>query len=225
MPSAQAKKNIYQRIASVMSAARTVAQDKTVSFGKSAYQYASHDAVTSEIRPLLIEHGVVMTTSLIEGKQEGNRLEATYAVTFVNIDDPEDSFTTNWIGYGIDNQDKGPGKACSYATKYAMLKTFCLNTGDDVEDHNEDYKPTNAKSGGGKPRPKASKMLSVGPSEIDGVSKIDFETGGKTSSALTDDSGLIEKCQEILAAEVACVVQTKKTAQGNIALIEISKAS
>jgi hypothetical protein len=39
----------------------------------------------------------------------------------------------SFFGYGIDNQDKGPGKAMSYAVKYAMLKTFCLETGDDPE--------------------------------------------------------------------------------------------
>ena len=37
------------------------------------------------------------------------------------------------FGYGIDNGEKGPGKAVSYAVKYALLKTFCLETGDDPD--------------------------------------------------------------------------------------------
>jgi hypothetical protein len=41
------------------------------------------------------------------------------------------------FGYGIDDQDKGAGKAMSYAVKYALLKTLGLETGDDP-DENQD---------------------------------------------------------------------------------------
>ena len=37
------------------------------------------------------------------------------------------------FGFGIDDQDKGPGKAMSYAVKYALLKTLGLETGDDPD--------------------------------------------------------------------------------------------
>jgi hypothetical protein len=38
--------------------------------------------------------------------------------------------------------DKGPGKAVSYAFKYALLKVFCLETGDDPDnDANARYEP------------------------------------------------------------------------------------
>jgi hypothetical protein len=35
--------------------------------------------------------------------------------------------------HALDNGDKAPGKAISYATKYALLKTFLLETGEDEE--------------------------------------------------------------------------------------------
>jgi len=72
-------------------------------------------------------------------------------VIFVNVDDPKDRTATTHIGYGIDSSekdgrisvgDKGPGKAISYAFKYALLKTFCLETGDDPDnDANSAYEP------------------------------------------------------------------------------------
>jgi hypothetical protein len=37
-------------------------------------------------------------------------------------------------GFGIDDQDKGPGKAISYAVKYAYLKALCLESGDDPDE-------------------------------------------------------------------------------------------
>jgi hypothetical protein len=36
-------------------------------------------------------------------------------------------------GYGIDPQDKGPGKAISYSVKYALLKALGLESGDDPD--------------------------------------------------------------------------------------------
>jgi ERF superfamily len=58
--------------------------------------------------------------------------------TFVNADDPIDRFSVTTWGYGIDRQDKSIGKAITYATKYAMLKGFCLETGDDPENDSID---------------------------------------------------------------------------------------
>ena len=37
----------------------------------------------------------------------------------------------------MDNADKAPGKAISYAFKYALLKTFALETGEDEESRHQ----------------------------------------------------------------------------------------
>ena len=62
-------------------------------------------------------------------------------VAFVNVDKPEDRVEVEFFGYGIDPQDKGPGKAMSYAVKYALLKVFSLETGDDPERDNIPHIP------------------------------------------------------------------------------------
>ena len=54
-------------------------------------------------------------------------------VRFVNIDNPDDAFEIPSLGYGVGNDDKGPGKAVSYAVKYALLKALGLETGDDAD--------------------------------------------------------------------------------------------
>jgi hypothetical protein len=125
------KPNLYQRIIAVMGELDYV--QKEAKKNGIQYTFVSHDAVTAKIHPLLVKHGIAMLPSVTESKQDGNRTEATVQVTFINVDDPKDSHAVTFFGYGIDNQDKGPGKAMSYAVKYAMLKTFCLETGDDPE--------------------------------------------------------------------------------------------
>lgn len=97
------------------------------------YSFVSHDQVTAAIHPCLVKHGVIVLPTVDTLKQEGNRTEVKLKVHFQNVDNPNDAFVTDWYGYGIDGADKGIGKAISYAYKYALLKTFCLETGDDPD--------------------------------------------------------------------------------------------
>jgi hypothetical protein len=132
--------NIYQRINAVMGEVKYIQKDSKAAKGL-PYKFVSHDQVTGTLHAPMQKHGIVMVTDILELKQDGNRTEAKVGVTFVNIDNPEDRFSTSFYGYGVCSQDKGPGKAISYAVKYCLLKTFCLETGDDVERDNIDHKP------------------------------------------------------------------------------------
>lgn len=123
--------NIYQRMHAVMGAVSYVQkEDKKVN---GQYTFVSHDAVTAKLRPALIQHGIVTVPRVIKHTQDGNRTEVDIEVDFVNIDKPDERVTIPMFGFGIDPQDKGPGKAISYAVKYALLKAFSLETGDDPE--------------------------------------------------------------------------------------------
>lgn len=132
-------KNIYQRMAEVM---KTVAyvqkEEKKVN---NQYTFVSHDAVTAKLRPALIENGILPVVTVKKHLQDGNRTEVLIGVRYVNIDKPEEYVEVEAFGYGIDPSDKGPGKAVSYAVKYALLKTFCLETGDDPERDNIPHVP------------------------------------------------------------------------------------
>ena len=97
------------------------------------YSFVSHDAVSAAIHPLLVKHGIVIVPRVARWTQDGNRTAVDMEVDFVNIDTPEDMITVPSFGFGIDQQDKAPGKAVSYAVKYAALKLFVLATGDDPE--------------------------------------------------------------------------------------------
>lgn len=133
------KLNIYQRLARVMAAVSYVQKEsKRVN---NQYTFVSHDAVTAKIRPALIEHGIVSVPRVVGHTEDGNRTIVEMEVDFVNIDRPEDRVTVPCYGFGIDPQDKGPGKAMSYAVKYAYLKVLALETGDDPERDLIDHKP------------------------------------------------------------------------------------
>lgn len=151
------KANIYQRINAVRKEIGYVQKDKEVGFGKSSYRAVTHDAVTGMVRASLIKHGIVivpsvvsatfhpaeMVTSLNDNGQavttsaKQRLYEATFQIDFVNIDDPTERISTQQIAHALDNGDKSPGKAMSYATKYAMLKLFNIETGEDEESRHQ----------------------------------------------------------------------------------------
>lgn len=124
-------KNIYQRINAVMQEVDYIQKGEKKVAGQ--YRFVSHDQVTAALHAPMTKNGIVCTSSIIEMKQDGNRTEVKLEVRFVNIDEPKDNFSVIYWGYGIDTSDKGIGKAVSYAFKYALLKTFCLETGDDPD--------------------------------------------------------------------------------------------
>lgn len=106
------------------------------------YRFVSHDQVTSKVHPLLVKYGIVVLPTVEEFTQDNNRTSVKLKVFFINQDNPSDNFYLISFGYGIDTSDKGPGKAISYAYKYALLKAFCLETGDDPDNDAEStYEP------------------------------------------------------------------------------------
>lgn len=131
-------KNLHQRIAEAMGKVTYIQKERKQGM---RYTIVSHDAVTAKVRPALLEAGVIYYPTDLTYDQTGNRTSCKLTMVFANIDDPADHIKVDSFGYGIDDQDKGPGKAMSYAVKYALLKTLGLETGDDPDlDQDVTYK-------------------------------------------------------------------------------------
>lgn len=136
----EASRNIFQRINAVQREIGYIQKDKSVSTGGGSYKAVTHDAVTAQIRKHLIDHGIAISTTLeqhtFHPREEGSKqrlMEGVFIVSFINIDSPDDNHHVRVVSQALDSGDKAPGKLISYATKYAMLKTFLLETGDDEE--------------------------------------------------------------------------------------------
>lgn len=136
----EAKLNLYQRIIKIREQVDYIQKDKAVSTGGGSYKAVTHDAVTAILRKHLNEYGIVCIPNLITSKANDRvgdakqfRYDATYAFKFVNADKPEEEITITIEAHAMDNADKAPGKALSYAKKYAVLKLFEIETGEDEE--------------------------------------------------------------------------------------------
>ena len=133
--------NVYQRLSKIMEKADYIKKDKEIKFSNNSYTVVGHDAVTKKIHPLLVKHGICLIPSITNVEQQGNRSRVDMTFKWINIDDPEDYFLTTASAYGIDNQDKGIGKAWSICQRFTVLKTLHLETGDrDIEEYDIDAK-------------------------------------------------------------------------------------
>lgn len=133
--------NIHQRLNKIMGDVDYIKKNKSIKIGGGGYSVVGHDSVTALIHPLLFKHGVTLIPSVKEVLQEGNRTSVKMEFSWINIDDPKDCIINFCAGYGIDQQDKGIGKAISYAQKNIILKTLHIETGErDIEEDDIDFK-------------------------------------------------------------------------------------
>ena len=141
--------NIVQRMLKIQTELQTVEKNLNVvtksKTGK-GYKAVSERDVKDAVKPLEDKYGVysyavsseLVDSGILTDQREGferksqfMRIKETYR--FVNVDDPNDYVEISAFGDGIDTGDKAPGKADTYAGKYALLKAYKISTGDDPD--------------------------------------------------------------------------------------------
>lgn len=125
--------NIYQKIQAVMQDIQYLTKDDQVSFGTTKYKAISEEKVTTTVRASMIKNGLVMYPETLDITKEGQITTVNVTYRMVNVDDPNEQIMIASCGQGSDTQDKGSGKAMTYAYKYALLRTFAIPTGEDPD--------------------------------------------------------------------------------------------
>ena len=125
--------NIYEKIAAVMQDVQYLGKDDNVSFGQTNYKALSEEKVTVIMRSAMMKHRLVVFPIEQSATRTGNITHVDVKYRIVNIDDPADYIEVVSCGDGADTQDKGSGKAMTYAFKYMWLRTFAIPTGEDPD--------------------------------------------------------------------------------------------
>ena len=154
--------NIFQKMSAVTAELQTVAKNLTVSTGKNnTYKAVSERDIIDAVKPIEVKHGIysfpydrqVIESQILESEYNGNkkttffsRIKTTYR--FVNVDKPDEYIDMVTFAEGIDAQDKGSGKAMTYADKYALMKAYKISTGDDPDQNaSEETHYSNVRAG------------------------------------------------------------------------------
>ncbi len=126
--------------------------DKSMTVGSGTYSYKGvSDQVVKEIlQPAMIKNGLSIVPTNVEAKvttdrwvDGGKQKQSTFTevtTEYLLIHSSGESIKLAGYGHGVDNQDKGAGKATTYALKYALLYTFLIPTGkiDDADTTHSD---------------------------------------------------------------------------------------
>lgn len=125
--------NLHEKIISIMQEVRRLQKDDQVEFGNTKYKALSEEKVTEIMRKQLVEKRIVVFPIEQNCSRTGQITHVDVKYRMVNVDDPTDFIEIVSSGDGADSQDKGAGKAMTYAYKYMWLRTFALPTGEDPD--------------------------------------------------------------------------------------------
>ena len=159
---------LAKAVIQVMKDVKGLEKDMTVGSGNYSYKGVSDYEAKKIYNKSMAENGLCILPISIDSKVDiynytevynGNAKQKKSVFTEVKtkyllLHESGESKEIAGYGHGIDNQDKGAGKATTYALKYALLYTFLTPTGkiDDSDNtHSEDVKQTNTPSQVNKP--------------------------------------------------------------------------
>lgn len=143
--------NIFEKIQKITDELGVIEKGLNVQVNKNAsYKAVSERDILDNVKPLEskyrvysypIKREVIDRDTLVKESEYNGaitrtntlfmRIETTYR--FVNLDNVDEFIETTVYGDGLDTGDKAPGKAMTYADKYALMKVYKISTGDDPD--------------------------------------------------------------------------------------------
>jgi len=146
----ETKINIFEKLHLVTANVEKIYKEKNKGM---PYKTINHNTVSNAVRKQIIEQRLFINPIVEESINQGSMHKVIMSVEIYDIDNPTDKVVIGkFPALGLDTQDKGYGKAISYAYKYILQKTFMMEISDDeeVDAHNNEAESTSNKSGNNK---------------------------------------------------------------------------
>ena len=143
--------NIYEKMLAATVEVGNVAKNLEVCIGKNRYKATGEADVLAAVKKIEAKYGIYSypisrkivasdTYTTTKTYDNGNSAESTtlfmrleIVYRFLNIEKPDEYIDIVSYGDGVDTNDKAPGKAMTYADKYALMKAYKIITGDDPD--------------------------------------------------------------------------------------------
>lgn len=153
--SEQSKSNITKAIIEVMKSVKGMEKNSTIGKGQQQYNGTKDQDVKEVFNKALSENGLCMLPIKVEestditkwtvedkyGTKQKQSVFTKVKVTYLLLHTSDESIELVGYGHGVDPQDKGAGKATTYALKNCLLYTFLTPVGkidDTDETHSSD---------------------------------------------------------------------------------------
>ena len=141
--------NIYEKWQAMMDETGAIEKDTEVGYGNNKYRAVGEAAVLNMVKPLLKKYKLIvfpvdvkakeMVDNVITAKGEATRAVTQVVVTWQIVDtESGEKMEMVTVGNGADSQDKGTGKAMTYAYKVLFQKSLMLFSGEDTDNTHSD---------------------------------------------------------------------------------------
>jgi hypothetical protein len=153
-------KNIAKAIIQVMKEVKGMEKNSNVGSGRNSYNGTKDQDVKEVFNDALAKNGLCILPIDIQEETQIDRWEQEYngqkqqkqsvftkvTTKYMLLHDSGESIELSGYGHGVDPQDKGAGKATTYALKNCLLYTFLTPVGkiDDTETTHSENIPTPA---------------------------------------------------------------------------------
>ncbi len=136
--------NLAKAIIAVMQDVKGIEKTMDIGSGNNSYKGVSDNEVKKVIGKSMAKNGLCMLPVGVETKTQVDRWEiedlsgkkrmnqsvfTEVKTKYLLLHESGESQEICGYGHGVDPQDKGAGKATTYALKYALLYTFLVSTG------------------------------------------------------------------------------------------------
>jgi hypothetical protein len=137
--------NLAKAVIAVMVAVKGIDKTMVIGTGSNSYKGVSDQEVKKIIGDAMQNNGLCILPIAVDSKIQIDRWEAAgynggspvqkqsvfteVTTKYLLLHESGESIELSGYGQGIDTQDKGAGKATTYALKYALLYTFMVPTG------------------------------------------------------------------------------------------------
>lgn len=180
---------LAKAIIAVMKEVKGIDKSMTIGVGNGSYKGVPDQEVKKIIGDAMAKHGLTMLPIDVQAKTEVSRWEETYqgstkqkqsvftevTTKYLLLHESGESQVISGYGHGVDSQDKGAGKATTYALKYALLYSFLVPTGkiDDADTtHSNDAeiaKPKTSPAETAKPFVKSETKMPINQKQLDKI--------------------------------------------------------
>lgn len=159
-------KNLVKAVLKVMEECEGIEKSMDVGTGRSSYKGVSDKDVKIKVGQSMRRNGLIILPTKItpnlqierweeeqawNGQKQMKQKQSAFTETiteYLLCHESGEHVTLSGYGHGVDTQDKGAGKATTYALKYTLLYTFLVATGhiDDADkSHSNDIEIPSAK--------------------------------------------------------------------------------
>ena len=210
-------KNLAKAVIQVMAEVKNIDKGLSVGAGRNSYKGVADKDVKQVIGKAMQNAGLCMLPLEVDPKVTIERWTETYngqqkqkqsvftevKTKYLLLHESGESQIIEGYGQGIDSQDKGAGKATTYALKYALLYSFLTPTGhiDDTdatasEDIDAAFKPTETKPAA-KPALKNKAKVSL----VEAVEKIEAALDLDMLKAVWSEIGTVNQKHEVIISK------------------------